>query len=148
MDITKTILVKICFLRTYAKPPWLCYPCRARLRLQAQTVSQAFSMLLETPAQPSLPYKLVLSSSVRLARKNLRMSYFGAGDESRTRDLRLGKPALYQLSYSRCVKRIILHQYTIYSNTNSPFLISTGTTSFGTNFPCKINLDKGVSIFC
>src|SRR5690606_25019221 len=25
----------------------------------------------------------------------------GAGDESRTRDLRLGKPALYQLSYTR-----------------------------------------------
>ena len=28
----------------------------------------------------------------------------GAGDESRTRDLRLGKPALYQLSYSRIAK--------------------------------------------
>jgi hypothetical protein len=28
----------------------------------------------------------------------------GAGDESRTRDLRLGKPALYQLSYSRSEK--------------------------------------------
>lgn len=26
---------------------------------------------------------------------------FGAGDESRTRDLNLGKVALYQLSYSR-----------------------------------------------
>lgn len=25
----------------------------------------------------------------------------GAGDEARTRDLRLGKPALYQLSYAR-----------------------------------------------
>ena len=28
---------------------------------------------------------------------------FGAGDESRTRDLNLGKVALYQLSYSRIV---------------------------------------------
>jgi hypothetical protein len=28
-------------------------------------------------------------------------SEFGAGDESRTRDLNLGKVALYQLSYSR-----------------------------------------------
>ena len=28
-------------------------------------------------------------------------SKFGAGDESRTRDLNLGKVALYQLSYSR-----------------------------------------------
>ena len=27
--------------------------------------------------------------------------YFGAGNESRTRDLNLGKVALYQLSYSR-----------------------------------------------
>ena len=29
----------------------------------------------------------------------------GAGDESRTRDLNLGKVALYQLSYSRIVYR-------------------------------------------
>lgn len=28
----------------------------------------------------------------------------GAGDESRTRDLRLGKPALYQLSYARMAR--------------------------------------------
>ena len=35
---------------------------------------------------------------------------FGAGDESRTRDLNLGKVALYQLSYSR----ILLSIYCIY----------------------------------
>ena len=29
------------------------------------------------------------------------MKFIGAGDESRTRDLNLGKVALYQLSYSR-----------------------------------------------
>jgi hypothetical protein len=29
------------------------------------------------------------------------LNEFGAGDESRTRDLNLGKVALYQLSYSR-----------------------------------------------
>ncbi len=29
------------------------------------------------------------------------MNFDGAGDESRTRDLNLGKVALYQLSYSR-----------------------------------------------
>ena len=41
-----------------------------------------------------------LQSSVELCRSKL-----GAGDESRTRDLNLGKVALYQLSYSRnCVK--------------------------------------------
>ena len=44
-----------------------------------------------------------------LSRRRLRSSWlqkltkevFGAGDESRTRDLNLGKVALYQLSYSR-----------------------------------------------
>ena len=29
------------------------------------------------------------------------LTYFGAGNETRTRDLNLGKVALYQLSYSR-----------------------------------------------
>lgn len=37
-----------------------------------------------------------LQNSVKVCR-----SKFGAGDESRTRDLNLGKVALYQLSYSR-----------------------------------------------
>ncbi|MEN9329128.1 MAG: hypothetical protein RLZZ484_316, partial [Pseudomonadota bacterium] len=37
---------------------------------------------------------------------------FGAGDESRTRDLNLGKVALYQLSYSRVEKEIITHLFT------------------------------------
>ena len=32
---------------------------------------------------------------------------FGAGDEARTRDLNLGKVALYQLSYSR--KCLVIH---------------------------------------
>src|SRR5439155_4634165 len=32
---------------------------------------------------------------------------FGAGDESRTRDLNVGNVALYQLSYSRVATRII-----------------------------------------
>jgi hypothetical protein len=33
---------------------------------------------------------------------------FGAGDESRTRDLNLGKVALYQLSYSRIAEAAII----------------------------------------
>ena len=33
--------------------------------------------------------------------KSLRFGRTGAGNESRTRDLNLGKVALYQLSYSR-----------------------------------------------
>ena len=35
----------------------------------------------------------------------------GAGDESRTRDLNLGKVALYQLSYSRIADRTHLHLF-------------------------------------
>jgi hypothetical protein len=34
---------------------------------------------------------------------------FGAGNEIRTRDLNLGKVALYQLSYSRISYRLLLH---------------------------------------
>jgi hypothetical protein len=33
------------------------------------------------------------------------MLFIGAGNEARTRDLNLGKVALYQLSYSRTVAR-------------------------------------------
>ena len=34
------------------------------------------------------------------------MEEIGAGDESRTRDLNLGKVALYQLSYSRTLRLV------------------------------------------
>ena len=42
---------------------------------------------------------------------NLRRFPFlnGAGDESRTRDLNLGKVALYQLSYSRSEPSILVN---------------------------------------
>ena len=36
-----------------------------------------------------------------------RMLELGAGDETRTRDIDLGKVALYQLSYSRSASRIL-----------------------------------------
>jgi hypothetical protein len=35
------------------------------------------------------------------SRKNMELSGNGAGDETRTRDIQLGRLALYQLSYSR-----------------------------------------------
>ena len=38
------------------------------------------------------------------------LSMFGAGNEARTRDLNLGKVALYQLSYSRICKTQIIHR--------------------------------------
>ena len=34
-------------------------------------------------------------------------TYFGAGNEVRTRDLNLGKVALYQLSYTRIKTRVL-----------------------------------------
>ena len=46
---------------------------------------------------------------------------YGAGDEARTRDLNLGKVALYQLSYSRiALLRNALHSY--FAKLNSPNL--------------------------
>ena len=48
---------------------------------------------------------------------------FGAGDESRTRDLNLGKVALYQLSYSRMHNTCVLYQA---SNYNSALSITRG----------------------
>ena len=38
----------------------------------------------------------------------LSLQKHGAGDESRTRDLNLGKVALYQLSYSRIARAVII----------------------------------------
>ncbi len=39
---------------------------------------------------------------------------FGAGNEARTRDLNLGKVALYQLSYSRICKTQIIHRLSLF----------------------------------
>ena len=36
--------------------------------------------------------------------------FFGAGNEARTRDLNLGKVALYQLSYSRVIKHVLIER--------------------------------------
>ncbi len=44
------------YIRTYAKSPQRRFPCRAHLRMHAQIVAQASSMLLEFPASPSLSY--------------------------------------------------------------------------------------------
>ena len=44
---------------------------------------------------------------------------FGAGDESRTRDLNLGKVALYQLSYSRMNNMGVLLQASHYKQFQS-----------------------------
>ena len=45
----------------------------------------------------------------------------GAGDESRTRDLNLGKVALYQLSYSRMRPAKDLNSYTTFREKQNIF---------------------------
>ena len=52
---------------------------------------------------------------------------FGAGDEARTRDLNLGKVALYQLSYSRLVftKNVVFSEDQNYITTTRLHVKST-----------------------
>ena len=49
---------------------------------------------------------------------------FGAGNEARTRDINLGKVALYQLSYSRAVRISILMNFQTLSSFYSLFFVS------------------------
>ena len=58
----------------------------------------------------------------------------GAGDESRTRDLNLGKVALYQLSYSRVREDRLWHKTRILSRTNFP---KPGPTHDGSHFSAE-----------
>lgn len=74
-------------------------------------VGHALFMFLEGGGQPLVESdRLEHGIEERLNAKKPKPKFglfleFGAGDESRTRDLNLGKVALYQLSYSR----ILLH---------------------------------------
>ena len=62
----------------------------------------AISLMLSVQAQRTL-MEMPLSGGQQKRESNAFPFYlvFGAGNESRTRDLNLGKVALYQLSYSR-----------------------------------------------
>ena len=51
---------------------------------------------------------------------------FGAGNEARTRDINLGKVALYQLSYSRAVRISILMNFQTLSSFLFIFLLVRG----------------------
>ena len=58
--------------------------------------------LLCLPIPPPGPVHRIIDAPIRKRESAvLSLCLFGAGDESRTRDLNLGKVALYQLSYSR-----------------------------------------------
>ena len=61
--------------------------------------------LLCLPISPSGHGTAIITVPSNKKGKAFRLSLFlsGAGDESRTRDLNLGKVALYQLSYSRSI---------------------------------------------
>ena len=52
----------------------------------------------------ALPTELLPHAPLGVPLTAVRTEFDGAGDESRTRDLNLGKVALYQLSYSRTEK--------------------------------------------
>ena len=67
---------------------------------------------------------------------------FGAGDESRTRDLNLGKVALYQLSYSRSENPHF---------TQSPHIVklhfSRSARCFGPLYDCLVSIKKSLRFF-
>ena len=67
---------------------------------------------------------------------------FGAGDESRTRDLNLGKVALYQLSYSRSENPHF---------TQSPHIVKSHCTRQSLRFKalsdCLVRIKKGAFSF-
>ena len=53
------------------------------------------------PATSSLPRMRSTTELLGLLKKASITKNFGAGDETRTRDIQLGRLTLYQLSYSR-----------------------------------------------
>ncbi len=67
---------------------------------------------------------------------------YGAGDESRTRDLNLGKVALYQLSYSRSENPHF---------TQSPHIVklhfSRSARCFGPLYECLVGIKKSLRFF-
>ena len=62
--------------------------------------------------------------------------YFGAGDEARTRYLHLGKVALYQMSYTRNLRRLL---YTLSPICQAEFF-KTLIFFFPSTKPCKPRL--------
>ena len=66
----------------------------------------------------------------------------GAGNEARTRDLNLGKVALYQLSYSR---RFLLPEFACYVRTcgKAPIVLSRLRES--SRFTVKQSISQGVA---
>src|SRR5690606_22094379 len=77
----------------------LCY----RAVVRAAFSHKRFSPLCGRPTSPVLTRSTAHGAPAtdKKGKPGLPFSNLGAGDEARTRDLNLGKVALYQLSYSR-----------------------------------------------
>lgn len=82
----------------------------------------------------ALPLGYVALSFLRGANAPLKS---GAGDEARTRYLHLGKVALYQMSYARIPRNIILHQTIFTLRVVPPVGIEPTTRGF--SVPCSTN---------
>ena len=70
------------------------------------TAMRANDRIAENPLKAAHPKEQSLGARTLKRRDRQPGSETGAGDESRTRDLNLGKVALYQLSYSRARERL------------------------------------------
>ncbi len=60
-----------------------------------------FAIAPQNPGRDSVETDVGTSASIKKGSRGFPLSRSGAGNEARTRDLNLGKVALYQLSYSR-----------------------------------------------
>ena len=82
------------------------------MKLPNRSVKSTLSLVRPGPGgdperrlcRPERQDKRSAPSRTRACRTYTQKGKYGAGDESRTRDLNLGKVALYQLSYSRIAK--------------------------------------------
>ncbi|MDB5962976.1 MAG: hypothetical protein JWP59_4270 [Massilia sp.] len=72
--------------------------------------------------EPNYLYHLLLIYYIR----KLQLDKTGAGEESRTLDLNLGKVALYQLSYSRVCKTKIITEKMFFFKDNLNNILSLG----------------------
>jgi hypothetical protein len=75
---------------------------------RSRTALEGFAILCITALLPRPELVTSMKKESRRLKREAAASLriVGAGDESRTRDLNLGKVALYQLSYSRIARRI------------------------------------------
>ncbi|GEM_PF-659356 len=84
------------------------------------------AVVAETKKDAEASFFKDLQTSLELCR-----SIIGAGNETRTRDLNLGKVALYQLSYSRKIRRVCYRNREQHTSLFTPYFTSAATASHG-----------------